>query len=737
MVKQEIKSFYMDLGEHKGLAAFAPCSLYSVLYENKIIGDPSVSDNVAKIAHYSSGGCVFYSEFEITPLVMSMKNVLLRFSGLDTLCTVELNGQKIGETNNMHRTYDFDVKAKINLGKNSLKLTFLPPKQSQALRKAYSMLGTDSSPALFDMGIFRKVEIVAFNHKIISDVTVKQTHLDGAVRLDMSISTVGYDELSRTVATLTSPAGNVYFCGFVGGEGSLTINDPNLWWPNGLGMQNLYKLNVNLYSESEIEDTYEMRIGLRTVAFTGEKEDRRLFVNGIPVMVMGGEYMIEDILPSRLSEKKTRELLENTKTANFNSIYIHGTGVYPEKYLLDACDELGLIVWMELPLCASDKEDSPELTEALKDEFKDNLGRMAHHPSLAVIVGNERVERLFGTRSEADRFFGSFSSFEGMNVFDLNGECKDRLVRVGYSSLPTYDSIVDFTENSERNLGSRIFELHGATESAVMEMLSKAYESYPYANGMNELSYVMGLCSAEASRSDVLSYRREAKKPLGILMRRMNDTWPSLSPSSVDYYGRKKPLYYLERSFFSPVCISVRENGTRVRFIVTNDTKQDYVGVFAYAIMNNRNKPVFRDSFPIRARASSNLEVHNVDLGSVLSGHEDEYYLIYSVSDKSTEAPKGTHLFTKTKRFNFLKPNYSIEIFGNGREYVATVSADCFVKGVEIYFDGEDAVLDKNYFDITSSAPVRIRITTPRVTTVEKLNRLMRVRSVYDLGREE
>ena len=211
----------------------------------------------------------------------------------------------------------------------------------------------------------------------------------------------------------------------------------------------------------------------------------------------------------------------------------------------------------------------------------------------------------------------------------------------------------------------------------------------------------------------------------------------TLTPSAVDYYGGRKPLHYYERAFFAPVRISAVQKGTRMRFVVSNDMRQDYVGVFSYQILNNKNQPVFRDSFPIRAKAGTNLEVHNVDLGSVINGHEREYYLYYSVSDKSNEASVGTYLFTKTKRYRFLKPNYTIEITGNGMEYVAAIAADCFVKGAELTFDGVEVSVDKNYFNINGRAPVRVRLTTPRMTTIEKLKRVMKIRSVYDLGSEE
>lgn len=737
MIRQEIKKFYMDCGEHKGLECVAPCSLYSVLYDRGIISDPSLSDDVTELACYSDGGCIFYSDFEITPIVMSMKNIYMRFEGLDTLCRVEINGREIAVTDNMHRTYEFEVKTKIELGKNRLKLTFSKPVPGPHLRRAFGTFGGAINPELYDMGIFRKIEIVAFNHKIISNVKVKQTHSENSVRLDIKINTVGYDNLSRAVATLTSPAGNVYFCGFVDGEGSITITDPNLWWPNGLGMQNLYKLSVSLYSESDLEDTHEMKIGLRTVSMISENGEYKLVVNGAPIFVMGGEYMPEDVLITRVSEQKNRALLEDARRANFNSIFIHGCGYYPDNYFFNACDELGLAVFAEIPMEDVRVEDDLGFAENVKAELFDNLTRLSHHASLAVIVGSERFSGLFASNDEAESFAKSLLDFDSMCVFDVCGECKKHLKAVGHSSVPTYDTVLKFTRPENRNIGSRLFELHGADHSAVVDMLSGAYDEYPYANGMKELSYVTGLYSANASMREVQEARREKVRPLGVLMRRMNDIWPSLSPSAVDYYGGRKPLHYYEREFFAPVRISAVRTGTRVKFIVSNDMRQDYVGVFSYAIMNNKNQPMFRDSFPIRARASSNLEVHNVDLGSVISGHEQEYYISYSVSDKSSEASKGTYLFTKTKRFKFLKPEYYVDISGNGMEYIANIGADCFVKGVELSFDGEDVAVDKNYFDITGKATVRIHLTTPRMTTVEKIRRTMKIRSVYDLGHEE
>ena len=737
MVRQEIRKFNMDCRGHRGLECFAPCSLYSVLFENGIIGDPHLCDNVEPLGALSQGGCTFTAEFEVTPLILSMKNVYIRFAGLDTLCRIEINGRQVAEVDNMHRTYDLEAKTKLHIGMNTLKLTFSRPALTPYIRRAYTAFGKDSYPEIFDMGIFRKVEIIAFNHKIISDVRVKQTHTDGAVRLDIRVDTLGYDDLSRTVATMTSPAGNVYFCGFVGDEGSITVTDPNLWWPSGIGMQNLYRLNVNLYSDSDLEDTRDIRIGLRTFALEEIDGHKRLTVNGVPVFVMGAEYMLEDVTLSSASKERTAAMLEEARDANFNTVLIHGNGTYPENYFFDACDELGLIALMQLPVSDVRSEDTDEFKTSIVAELKDNLLRIAHHPSLGAVIGNARVKKLFTGADGRDTFADDVMSLEGMSVCDLTGESIRNLVRVGYGSLPTYNSVLKFTKPENRNICSRLFELHGADSTSVNTMLSGAHEEYPYANGMKELSYVSGMYSAEASMREVEAIRRESQKPFGVLMRRMNEHWPSLSPSAVDYNGGRKPLHYREREFFAPVTVSVSVKGTKAKFVISNDTRQDYVGIFSYAVMNNKNQPMFRDSFPIRARACSNLEVHRVDLGSVILGHENEYYLMCSISDKINDASKCIYLFTKPKRYSFLKPEYTTDIVGNGMEFVATVASRVFVKGVELSFDGIEVTLDRNYFDITGLAPVRVRITTPRMTTVEKLKRVMNIRSIYDLGHED
>ena len=738
MVKQEIKNFTLDIGEFSGLECTAPCSKYSVLLAHKLIGEPNEGMNAASAAVYASKSCTFTAEVDVSALMMSMKSVFLRFDGLDTVCRVELNGVEIAKTNSAHRNYSFDVKTKITIGKNILKLFFTPSVKDNNCRGVLSSFGTENSPTLSDCGIFRSAELVGFNHKVISGVKVKQIHTENQVRLDFSLNTLGYDDMSRAVATLTSPAGNVYFCGFMNGKGSITISEPNLWWPHGMGIQSLYRLNVNLYSESQIEDTYEMRIGLRTLEIvTNEAGKKILTVNGVPMLSMGAKYVPEDVLLPRITDSRTRALLETAKSANMNSVLVDAIGCYPDESFLCDCDELGLLVWQKIPLADSEAEDDAAFADEIKQEMLDNLTRMALHPSLGVIVGNDRLAKILASDEEKEALIEKFSDSCGMNVFDIDGSFTALAKCVSYDSIPSYESVVKFTDPHKRNLGSDVFELHGASQPRVINMLDRAYERFPYANGMKELYYVLGMNSAELCRLETENIRKSEYRYNGVFIERLNDTWPGVSPSGVDYYGVRKPLHYFEHRFFAPVHVMVEKQGNRVKFTVANATRSDYHGIFAYSIMDNKNRPVFKDSFPIKAKASENMEIHHVDLGSVIPSHENEYYLVYSVSDNVNEASRGVYLFTTLKRFEFLKPSFNVEITGNGTEYTLAVASDCFAKGVEISFPETDAILENNYFDITGKAPVRIKLKTARPITVEKLKRIITLRSIYDLGLEE
>ena len=132
----------------------------------------------------------------------------------------------------------------------------------------------------------------------------------------------------------------------------LTVENPRLWWPNGLGSQPLYTLKAAALTGGKPEDEKTMRLGLRTMTVSRKKdewgESFALCCNGVDFFAMGGDYIPEDNLLSRVTREKTEQLLRDCRDCHFNSVRVWGGGIYPDETFFDLCDEMGLVVWQDL-----------------------------------------------------------------------------------------------------------------------------------------------------------------------------------------------------------------------------------------------------------------------------------------------------------------------------------------------------------------------------------------------------
>ena len=204
-----ITDFKMSVKDFKNVSCTAPCGMYGVLLENKLIPDPFYGTNDKSLTALSYEDCVFEGEFALSAYELNREFAELVFFGLDTICDIYLNGKKIDSVMNMHRSYKYDVRELLAEGKNTLKLYFHSPvRYYQAmnerhpiytnddsiqgaahLRKALFMSGWDWAPELPDMGIFRPIELRCYDCDALDEIFIRQSHGDGKVTLSVSATT--------------------------------------------------------------------------------------------------------------------------------------------------------------------------------------------------------------------------------------------------------------------------------------------------------------------------------------------------------------------------------------------------------------------------------------------------------------------------------------------------------------------------------------------------------------------
>lgn len=620
-------------------SAHVPGSVYADLMADGTMPDPFWRENELDAFERMKKDYVYQRAFTVTEAQLAHAHVELVCEGLDTLAHVSLNGREIAFADNMHITWVWDVKEQLHAGENTLEIRFDSPilycakKADEApgwessdatpgfrhLRKAHCMFGWDWGPRLPDTGIWRPIFLRTWDAARLENALMLQAHHDGVVDVTIRPEIAGESAWS---AEITAPDGEVIIIPeTTAAEQVITIEHPQLWWPNGLGKQPLYRVTVRLATG----DTRTWRIGLRTMTVSREKdewgEEFCHVVNGVKVFAMGADYIPEDNILARVTPERTRRLLEDCKAANFNAIRVWGGGYYPDDAFYDICDELGLMVWQDLMYACAFYDLTPDFERSIRVETHQNVARLRHHASLALICGNNEMEMFMAGANSAlinhrtwefvptyphhitdyvkmfeyilpaivketapQTYWWPASPSSGGNFDAPNDENRGDnhywdvwhgekpfteyrkfffryASEFGFQSFPCLKSVKQFTLPDDRNIFSRVMERHQRNQAANGKILSYLSQTFRYPNSFDDLLYASQLMQAEAIRYGVEHWRRNRGRCMGAIIWQLNDIWPVASWASIDYYGRWKALHYAAKRFFAPVMISAEEEG--------------------------------------------------------------------------------------------------------------------------------------------------------------------------------
>ncbi len=774
--------------------ATVPGSVLSDMLENKMIDDPFWRENEYPTRDLFDEDFEYCRTFTVDEALLANERISLICEGLDTLATVTLNGQVILKADNMHRTWEVDIKPTLLPGENRIHVRFASPNRfikekfeqypdgyvctgvmagNEHLRKAHYMFGWDWGPQLPDAGIWRNIYIKAVSGPELWDVYPVQRHESGKVVLQIKtcVSHLKKDSTAHLCATLKAPDGQeITVSEKAETENTLllTVNDPELWWPNGLGSQPLYRLTVSLTENGRELNSIQMTIGLRTITVS-DKMDKvgrefALTVNGVSFFSMGANFIPEDNILARIHRSRTETLIRHAAMANYNTIRVWGGGFYPTDDFYDLCDKYGLVVWQDCMFACNAYHFTDAFEHSIEMELTDNIRRLRHHASLALWCGNNELESAWvgwggflalSPKLKADYIrqfqyvmpkliqeldpqtyfwpsspssFGDFdrpgdapygdvhdwSVWHGRRPFtDYRRHLYRFCSEFGFESFPSLKTVETFTTEEDRNIFSPVMESHQKNGTANGIILYYLSDTYRYPKDFSSLLYVSQLLQAQAIQYGVEHWRRNRGVCMGALYWQLNDCWPVASWSSIDSLGRWKALHYTAKKFYAPFTGSICDEETRMSVYVHNEQRIAQSWRIQATVKDMDNRILWQQE---KEGVLEALSVHcavSEDFASLVQGKERDTYFEYQLFENGKLLQNDVAFFAKPKHLNLPKVKLSFTVEETESAFLLHLSANHFAHRVELDLEKADGVFSDNYISLTGDE---------RTVTLEKEN---------------
>lgn len=633
-------------GKNDAIPAHVPGCVHTDLLAAAVIPDPYYRDNEVELQWISESDWTYRRTFIVPAGFLAHDQVLLHCAGLDTLATVTLNGHILGHTDNQFRAWEFSAKELLQPGENEIVVDFAAPlpygrvrEQARSLpswgtdshklpggnwlRKSQCNYGWDWGPKLTTSGIWRDIELVAYDTARLADVHILQDHSQpGKVTLTVKTAVAPAPTEQWTMndgqlfVSIAFEDELIDHCQLANDNCQLTIPSPQLWWPNGLGAQPLYTVTVQLMAEDGRElDKIEKRIGLRTLQLERHPdawgESFHFAVNGVPFFAKGANWIPADTFVTRITNEHYARLLQDAAAANMNMLRVWGGGIYEADIFYELCDALGICLWQDFMFaCATYPTFDEAWMETVRQEAEEQVRRLRHHASLALWCGNNELEQglvgdewthycmswqdyapLFdvmlpdivsrldpqtaywpssphtpvGNRSHwNDPKSGDAHIWEvwhGKKPFEYYRTCEHRFnSEFGFQSFPEPRMVAKFTIPEDRNITSFIMEHHQRSGIGNQTIIHYMLDWFRFPSSFAHTLWLSQIVQALAMKYAVEHWRRTMPRGMGTLYWQLNDCWPVASWSSLDADGRWKALHYLARHFYAPLLISGLED---------------------------------------------------------------------------------------------------------------------------------------------------------------------------------
>ncbi len=802
---------FRQVGKDAWLKASVPGTVHQDLMRNGLIPDPFLEDNELKVQWVENADWEYREVFSLDPRIMAKSRIELVCKGLDTFAAITLNGKPVGRADNMFRTWTFDVKPLLQSGPNDLRIVFDSPVRREKelaksvpyvipgnaphARKAPYSFGWDWGPRLATSGIWRSIGLDAWDEARITDLEIVQDFsTKGQVELKVNVEVqadrptaadleIGIDgpgpDASRR---LTIPQGLSRH------QAIVRIRKPRLWWPAGMGAQDLYIVHASLFKGGHLFDHAARRIGLRQMELVQEKDawghSFYFRVNGVPFFAKGGNWIPADSFLPRMDEVRYRRLLESCTAANMTMLRVWGGGAYESEDFYDLCDELGLVVWQDFMFACQMVPGDRAFQDNVKTEAEGVIKALRHHASLALWCGNNECEEgwffwgwkdtlppgLWGDyqkvfseilpqavtrfdpgrpywpssphtldkdgdpRSEESGDMHYWMVWHGQEPFEAYQTHYHRFYsEFGFQSFPLLPTVKTYTRPEDWNITSPVMEQHQKNTAGNRLIMLYMLDRYRLPKDFESLLWTSQVLQAEGMKMAVEHYRSQMPRIMGALYWQIEDCWPVASWAGLDYLGTWKALQYYARRFYNPVLVTAIARGTDLVVNAVADAGPSGPAEFRWSVRSYSGDVLAEKSQPFTLESNKSLVLLKASFEELRKGRpENEVYFACEIARGNDILSSNVYHFSMPKRVTWPDPLIAFKVVVESGRASVELTAKNFAKDVYLEVPGCPGRFEDNFFDMLPGRTYKVRFLAEEGANVELLKTALRIRTLRD-----
>lgn len=639
------------------------------------------------------------------------------------------------------------------------------------LRKTQCHAGWDWNIALSPMGIYGDVRLRHTDAARLDDVMFRQSHTGGAVTLEADVVFAAFAPMTPEIELSIDGQTAVVTPHVYPGENratlSVTIKNPKLWWPIGAGDQHRYDVAIRLGDE-----TRRYKIGLREIVLDTSADDignRFAFcVNGRDMFMRGANWIPADALPARGTPEAVRDLLTSAIDANMNMLRVWGGGQYEADWFYEMCDEMGIMIWQDFMFaCNAYPAHQRDWLDSVRIEARQQIRRLSSHACIALWCGDNELVGALGwfkeSKADRDRYLAIYDRLNhaleeaiedeapdvafwpsspsigrlnfndgwhtdtagDMHFWDVWHSAKDfehyRTVRprfcseFGFQSMPSMACIETFTDESDRNISSKVMEVHQRNDGGNARIVETIQRYFRFPDTFDDMVYLSQISQGLAMKTSIEFWRSNKPRCMGTLYWQLNDTWPVASWASLEYGGGWKSTHYLARRFYAPVMVTAQpdpDTGDIVLWAM-NETAAPVSLTVGLRAVDVTGPMETLDTVSGVVAPDSAIELTRIVAGTL---GEDRFLHFSWLDTERKHGGENEYLPRRPKDYDLTNPQIDVSISNKGQTITLTTDKPALYV---TYDHGGATVYDDNCFTLLPGKPKTLTVLRDRGATCD------------------